>query len=115
MENTCKLAKEWQQSHPSIQALAACVNFSARQLEHPDSVHIVEEILGRTLVAEMTNVGRRTVGRWVAGETKPRDTVTENQLREATSGSKPDSSAARIAIENIALIRREMSRRKFGA
>jgi diguanylate cyclase (GGDEF)-like protein len=48
MEDACNLAKELQQSRPRPQPLVASVNYSARQLEHPDSTHAVEEILRRT-------------------------------------------------------------------
>ncbi len=48
MEDACKLAKELQQSRPRPRQLVAGVNYSARQLEHPDSTHAVEELLRRT-------------------------------------------------------------------
>jgi diguanylate cyclase (GGDEF)-like protein len=46
MEDACELANELQRSRP--RSLVACVNFSAMQLEYPDSAHTVEEILRRT-------------------------------------------------------------------
>jgi diguanylate cyclase (GGDEF)-like protein/PAS domain S-box-containing protein len=48
MEDACKLAKELQRSRPRLRPLVAGVNYSARQLEHPDSTHAVEELLRRT-------------------------------------------------------------------
>jgi diguanylate cyclase (GGDEF)-like protein/PAS domain S-box-containing protein len=48
MEDACKLAKELQRSRPRPRPLVAGVNYSARQLEHPDSTHAVEELLRRT-------------------------------------------------------------------
>jgi diguanylate cyclase (GGDEF)-like protein/PAS domain S-box-containing protein len=48
MEDACKLAKELQRSRPRTRPLLAGVNYSARQLEHPDSTHTVEEVLRRT-------------------------------------------------------------------
>jgi diguanylate cyclase (GGDEF)-like protein/PAS domain S-box-containing protein len=47
MEDACKLAKELQRSRPRLRPLVAGVNYSARQLEHPDSTHAVEELLRR--------------------------------------------------------------------
>jgi diguanylate cyclase (GGDEF)-like protein/PAS domain S-box-containing protein len=46
MEDACKLAKEVQRSRP--RPFFASVNFSAKQLEHPDSVYSVNEVLRRT-------------------------------------------------------------------
>ena len=48
MEDACKLAKELQRSRPRPRQLVAGVNYSARQLEHPDSTHAVEGLLRRT-------------------------------------------------------------------
>jgi diguanylate cyclase (GGDEF)-like protein/PAS domain S-box-containing protein len=48
LEDACKLAKVLQQSRPRPRPLVAGVNYSARQLEHPDSTHAVEELLRRT-------------------------------------------------------------------
>ena len=48
LEDACKLAKEVQQIRPRPRPLVAGVNYSARQLEHPDSTHAVEELLRRT-------------------------------------------------------------------
>ena len=48
MEDACKLAKALQRSRPRPRPLVAGVNYSARQLEHPDSTHAVEELLRRT-------------------------------------------------------------------
>jgi diguanylate cyclase (GGDEF)-like protein/PAS domain S-box-containing protein len=48
LEDACKLAKELQRSRPRPRPLVAGVNYSARQLEHPDSSHAVEELLRRT-------------------------------------------------------------------
>jgi diguanylate cyclase (GGDEF)-like protein/PAS domain S-box-containing protein len=54
MEEACQLAVELQRSRPYPRPLVAGVNFSARQLEHPDSIHTLEEILRRTgLQAEL--------------------------------------------------------------
>jgi diguanylate cyclase (GGDEF)-like protein/PAS domain S-box-containing protein len=47
LEGACKLAKVLQQSRPRPRQLVAGVNYSARQLEHPDSTHAVEELLRR--------------------------------------------------------------------
>ena len=46
MEDACSLAKEMQQSRP--RPLVAGINFSAKQLEHPDSVRTVKEVLRKT-------------------------------------------------------------------
>ena len=48
MEDACKLVKELQRSRPRPRPLVAGVNYSARQLEHPDSIRAVEELLRRT-------------------------------------------------------------------
>jgi diguanylate cyclase (GGDEF)-like protein/PAS domain S-box-containing protein len=48
LEDACKLAKEVQRSGPRPRQLVADVNYSARQLEHPESTHAVEELLRRT-------------------------------------------------------------------
>jgi hypothetical protein len=47
-----------------------------------DLVRTLEEILGRSLIAYMTDVDRRTVGRWVKEETSPRADA-EERLRVA--------------------------------
>jgi diguanylate cyclase (GGDEF)-like protein len=46
MEDACKLVKELQRSRPW--PFVAGVNFSAKQLEHPDSVKAVKEVLRRS-------------------------------------------------------------------
>jgi EAL domain-containing protein (putative c-di-GMP-specific phosphodiesterase class I) len=46
MEDACKLANEVQRSRP--RPFFASVNFSAKQIEHPDSVYCVNEVLRKT-------------------------------------------------------------------
>jgi diguanylate cyclase (GGDEF)-like protein/PAS domain S-box-containing protein len=46
MEDACKLAKVLQRSRP--RPFFTSVNFSAKQLEHPDSVYCVNEVLRKT-------------------------------------------------------------------
>ena len=48
LEEACKQAKEWLREHPRIRPLVVCVNFSARQLQHPECVQTVEEVLWKT-------------------------------------------------------------------
>jgi diguanylate cyclase (GGDEF)-like protein/PAS domain S-box-containing protein len=47
MEDACKLAKEVQRSRSRTRPFVVGVNYSARQLEHPDSARTVEELLRR--------------------------------------------------------------------
>ncbi|MBA3473114.1 MAG: PAS domain S-box protein [Rubrobacter sp.] len=49
LKEACEQAKEWQEDrHSRIPPLVTCVNFSARQLQHPDCIQTVEEMLQET-------------------------------------------------------------------
>ena len=48
LEEACRQGVRWQQEHPHIPPLVVSVNFSAKQLQHPDVAETVEEILEKT-------------------------------------------------------------------
>ncbi len=48
MEEACRMAKAWQETHPQAPPLVMSVNLSARQLARPDLAEAVEVALRRT-------------------------------------------------------------------
>ncbi|CAA9459132.1 MAG: diguanylate cyclase/phosphodiesterase (GGDEF & EAL domains) with PAS/PAC sensor(s) [uncultured Rubrobacteraceae bacterium] len=48
LEEACNQAKEWQEQYPSDPPLKMSVNFSARQLQHPQMVQNITRTLGET-------------------------------------------------------------------
>jgi predicted signal transduction protein with EAL and GGDEF domain len=48
LKQACKQAKEWQERHSNLQPLVISVNLSAKQLQCPDLIRIVEDMLEET-------------------------------------------------------------------
>jgi diguanylate cyclase (GGDEF)-like protein len=48
LEEACRQGARWQREHPHMPPLVVSVNFSAKQLQHPDVTETVEEILDKT-------------------------------------------------------------------